>query len=192
MAQTEIGEVAEPAGEGRGGSSTLPHKRNPILSVTAAATPEGYSTSRIRCRLLWWASTSGPRARGTPSGRPFLTPSPWQVGRRRGQGGNRRIGSLSGEDAGEPERHRRPAARGECHRSGEHLGRLEAHDLVEEASHRALEGGKPLRRGATIRTQTRRGLSEEEIDAALDPAHYLGSAGEFVDRALKLYREGEI
>ena len=37
MAQTEIGEVAEPAGEGRGGSSTLPHKRNPILSVTAAA-----------------------------------------------------------------------------------------------------------------------------------------------------------
>jgi 3-carboxy-cis,cis-muconate cycloisomerase len=37
MAQTEVGEVAEPAGEGRGGSSTLPHKRNPILSVTAAA-----------------------------------------------------------------------------------------------------------------------------------------------------------
>jgi 3-carboxy-cis,cis-muconate cycloisomerase len=35
-------------------------------------------------------------------------------------------------------------------------------------------------------------LSEGEIDAALDPAHYLGSAGEFVDRALKLYREGEI
>jgi hypothetical protein len=26
----------------------------------------------------------------------------------------------------------------------------------------------------------------------LDPTHYLGSAGEFVDRALKLYREGEI
>jgi len=37
MAQTEVGEVAEPAAEGRGGSSTLPHKRNPILSVTAAA-----------------------------------------------------------------------------------------------------------------------------------------------------------
>ncbi|MEL1737643.1 lyase family protein, partial [Acinetobacter baumannii] len=37
MAQTEVGEVAEPAGEGRGGSSTLPHKRNPILSVTAVA-----------------------------------------------------------------------------------------------------------------------------------------------------------
>ena len=37
MAQTEVGEVSEPAGAGRGGSSTLPHKRNPILSVTAVA-----------------------------------------------------------------------------------------------------------------------------------------------------------
>lgn len=27
-------------------------------------------------------------------------------------------------------------------------------------------------------------LSEVDIDAALDPAGYLGSAGEFVDRAL--------
>jgi len=30
MMQNEIAEVAEPAGEGRGGSSTMPHKRNPI------------------------------------------------------------------------------------------------------------------------------------------------------------------
>jgi 3-carboxy-cis,cis-muconate cycloisomerase len=37
MAQTEVGEVTEPAEGDRGGSSTLPHKQNPILSVTAAA-----------------------------------------------------------------------------------------------------------------------------------------------------------
>src|SRR5919107_4225325 len=37
MAQTEVGEVAEPAGGGRGGSSTLPHKRNPVGSVLAIA-----------------------------------------------------------------------------------------------------------------------------------------------------------
>ena len=30
-------------------------------------------------------------------------------------------------------------------------------------------------------------LSPEDIDAALDPENYLGSAGEFVDRALELY-----
>jgi 3-carboxy-cis,cis-muconate cycloisomerase len=32
-------------------------------------------------------------------------------------------------------------------------------------------------------------LSGEEIDAALDPAHFLGSAETFVDRALELYRK---
>src|SRR2546423_14416141 len=38
--QTELGEASEPAGDGRGGSSTMPHKRNPITSavVLAAAT----------------------------------------------------------------------------------------------------------------------------------------------------------
>jgi len=38
--QTEISEVFEPAGEGRGGSSTMPHKRNPVSAavVLSAAT----------------------------------------------------------------------------------------------------------------------------------------------------------
>jgi 3-carboxy-cis,cis-muconate cycloisomerase len=37
LAQTEVGEVAEPAAPGRGGSSAMPHKRNPIGAVLAAA-----------------------------------------------------------------------------------------------------------------------------------------------------------
>ena len=37
MAQTEVGELSEPAGEGRGGSSTLAHKRNPVGSTLALA-----------------------------------------------------------------------------------------------------------------------------------------------------------
>jgi len=38
LMQGEVGEVAEPGGEGRGGSSTMPHKRNPIAcSLTLAA-----------------------------------------------------------------------------------------------------------------------------------------------------------
>jgi 3-carboxy-cis,cis-muconate cycloisomerase len=37
MMQTDVAEVFEPAGEGRGGSSTLPHKRNPVASAAALA-----------------------------------------------------------------------------------------------------------------------------------------------------------
>jgi 3-carboxy-cis,cis-muconate cycloisomerase len=35
MMQTDVAEAFEPAGEGRGGSSTLPHKRNPVAAAAA-------------------------------------------------------------------------------------------------------------------------------------------------------------
>ena len=37
LSQIEVGEVAEPSGGGRGGSSSMPHKRNPVGSVLAIA-----------------------------------------------------------------------------------------------------------------------------------------------------------
>jgi 3-carboxy-cis,cis-muconate cycloisomerase len=37
LMQTDVAEAFEPAGEGRGGSSTMPHKRNPIAAATALA-----------------------------------------------------------------------------------------------------------------------------------------------------------
>jgi 3-carboxy-cis,cis-muconate cycloisomerase len=43
LSQTEVGEVAEASGGGRGGSSSLPHKRNPVGSVLAIA-----SARRVR------------------------------------------------------------------------------------------------------------------------------------------------
>ena len=41
LAQTEVAEVAEPAAPGRGVSSAMPHKRNPVLSVEAVAAARG-------------------------------------------------------------------------------------------------------------------------------------------------------
>ncbi len=37
MAQGEIAELAEPSGQGRGGSTAMPHKRNPVSSMIALA-----------------------------------------------------------------------------------------------------------------------------------------------------------
>jgi len=37
MMQTDVGETFEPSGEGRGGSSTMPHKRNPVAAASALA-----------------------------------------------------------------------------------------------------------------------------------------------------------
>lgn len=51
LSRTEIAELAEPVAEGRGGSSTMPHKHNPILSVlvrrTAVAAPALASTLHL-------------------------------------------------------------------------------------------------------------------------------------------------
>ncbi len=37
LSQAEVGEFAEPSGDGRGGSSAMPHKRNPVASMIALA-----------------------------------------------------------------------------------------------------------------------------------------------------------
>jgi 3-carboxy-cis,cis-muconate cycloisomerase len=66
----------------------------------------------------------------------------------------------------------------------ERLGRTAALALVRDASLRAGAAGRPLAEEiAALDT----GLSVDEIEAALDPTTYLGSAGALVDRALARY-----
>jgi 3-carboxy-cis,cis-muconate cycloisomerase len=192
MAQTEVGEVAEPAGEGRGGSSTLPHKRNPVLSVTAAANVRRVQDlSRTlagamvqeheRAAGAWhaeWEALSdalaltGGAAAAMREATEGLEVDPGKMRKNLDETN----GLLLAENVTTV--------------AAERLGRLKAHDLVKAACHRALEEGKPLREELLEDTEIGRLLPEEEIDAALDPAGYLGSAEEFVDRALDLYRKG--
>ena len=68
------------------------------------------------------------------------------------------------------------------------LGRGAAHELVGERVRRAAERGVPLRELLSDDPEVRAHLSAEEVDAALDPASYLGSAGALVDRALAAHR----
>ena len=67
--QTEVAEVFEPGGEGRGGSSTMPHKRNPVAAavVLAAATRIPGLVATMLAR--WCRRKSAAWAAGTPSGR---------------------------------------------------------------------------------------------------------------------------
>jgi 3-carboxy-cis,cis-muconate cycloisomerase len=53
LMQPEIGELAEPAALGRGGSSAMAHKRNPTLSIAAraaAARMPGYAATLLGCQ----------------------------------------------------------------------------------------------------------------------------------------------
>jgi 3-carboxy-cis,cis-muconate cycloisomerase len=190
MAQTEVGEVSEPAGGGRGGSSTLPHKRNPILSVTAAAcSRQVHDLTRTlqaamvaeheRAAGAWhseWEALSealaltGGAAAAVREATEGLEVYPEKMRENLDTTG----GLLLAERV--------------TTTVAEHFGRLKAHDLVEAASRRTLESGRSLREELLAEPVLREVLSAEDIDAALDPAGYLGSAEAFVDRALDLYR----
>ena len=61
----------------------------------------------------------------------------------------------------------------------ERVGRAQAHELVGEAA----------RSGSFRDGLLAAGLTAEELESALDPAAYLGSAEALVDRALAFYEE---
>ena len=191
MAQTEVGEVAEPAGEGRGGSSTLPHKRNPILSVTAAA-----NARRVR-DLTLTLSAAMPQEHERAAG---AWHSEWEplseaLALAGGAAANvrevmeglevrpgRMLANLDATDG-------MLLAENVSTVASRKLGRQKAHDLVQAACRRAVQKDRHLRDELVEDGRIREALTEGEIDAALDPAGYLGTAGAFVDRALTLYQE---
>ena len=191
MAQTEVAEVAEPADDGRGGSSTLPHKRNPILSVAAAACARrvpplaqtlqaAMAQEHERAAGAWHAEWE------TLSDALALTGGAVAAMRKVIEGlqvyPDRMRENLDATDG-------LLLAENVTTVAAEKLGRLEAHELVQAAARRTADGGKPFREELLAEPDLRETLSPEEVDAALDPAGYLGSAEVFVQRALDLYRK---
>jgi 3-carboxy-cis,cis-muconate cycloisomerase len=191
LSQTEVGEVAEPPDGGRGGSSTLPHKRNPILSVTAAASARrvvdlsrtlqaAMAQEHERAAGAWhseWEALSDALALtgGAAAAVREVTEGLQVHSERMRENLDATGGLLLAENVTTV--------------AAERLGRLKAHDLVQAVARRAADGERPFREELLGDGGIREVLSEEEIDAALDPAGYLGSAGTFVDRALALYRK---
>ena len=191
MAQTEVGEVAEPAGEGRGGSSTLPHKRNPILSVTAAS-----SSRRVRdlARTLQ-GSMAGEHERAAGAWH-----AEWEaLSDALALAGGAASAVREVTEGLEVHTHRMREnlgltgglilAENVTTVAAKELGRPEAHELVRAASHRTLQNGSTLREEILAEPVLADVLSPGEIDSALDPQNYLGSADAFVERALDFYRK---
>jgi 3-carboxy-cis,cis-muconate cycloisomerase len=147
LSQTEVREVAERSGGGRGGSSSMPHKRNAVGSVLA-----------IACAR---------RVRGDAG--VLLAAMP--------QEHERAAGAWQSEWASLSDALALTGGAAEAMR--------EALEGLEVRSERMRENLELLRAELSEAE-----LSEEEIDRALDPAGYLGSAGLFVDRALSRYGEG--
>src|SRR6185437_12531982 len=72
------------------------------------------------------------------------------------------------------------------------LGGAQAHDLVAEAGARAVGAGLLLTVPKLEERLTAAGITPEQIDSALEPSGYLGSADAFITAALDAHRSGGI
>ena len=67
------------------------------------------------------------------------------------------------------------------------LGRVRARELVDQAALAAATTGRPLRDTLLEAPEVARHLGPAGVEAALDPAGYLGSAQALIDRALSAH-----
>jgi 3-carboxy-cis,cis-muconate cycloisomerase len=192
LAQTEIGEVAEGAGEpGRGGSSAMPQKRNQVASVLILGCTR--RAAGLFATLAANAEHELQRAAGAWH-------AEWEtlsdLLRLTGSAASWSAELMSGltVDAG---RMRANLAAAGGLPLAEHLaavltpalGRLPAHDLVAAAAARAGRDGSSLPAALLADADARTALAEAgigraELDAAVDPAAYLGTSAVFIRRAL--------
>jgi 3-carboxy-cis,cis-muconate cycloisomerase len=186
LAQTELGEVTEAAGDGRGRSSTLPHKRNPITAVLVTA-----ATRRVPglvATLL--GSMAQEQERATGAWHAEWEPQA-ELLRLVGGAAARTRELLQGLQV-HPERMRANLEATGGLLMTEHiattlagpLGRTPAQDLVRRLARQAGGTGRPLRAVLAADPQVREHLGQGDLDRLLDPEGYLGSAAGLVDRAL--------
>ena len=194
LAQSEVGEVREgggPGGERRGGSSAMPHKQNPVAAIAILG-----CTRRVPglvATLIAAAEQEHQRAAGAwhAEWEPFA--DLLRVTGSAASWGADLIGGL----VVDPARMRAnlavtrglPLAERVSELLAPALGRSAAHDLVARASEHAVAAGGTLRESLLGEPELARevdgaGITSAQIDAALDPAGYLGSAAAFTDAAL--------
>ncbi len=186
LAQSEVAELSEPYDEGRGSSSTMPQKRNPISSEYVIAAARGVHA--LAPLMLTAMIGDHERSTGAWQSERLALPECFVLT----AGALARVRSLAEGIVVDPERMRANIdadgglimAEAVSSALIPVLGRAAAHETVERASLRAATERKSLRQSLLDDEKIRAHLSDAEIDRLLDPANYLGSAGEFVDRVL--------
>ena len=191
MMQTEVGEVLEAGGEGRGGSSTMPQKRNPVAAadVLATATRMPGLVSTLFAAMVqeheralggWQAEweilpeiftlSAHALARMTDALNDIEVHSETMAANLEATGG-----MLLAE-----------AASMALARS---MGRAEAHRVIEAASRQAIAEKKTLREILERSPETAGAFSARQLDSIFDPSRYLGTTQAMIDRVLARSRE---
>jgi 3-carboxy-cis,cis-muconate cycloisomerase len=186
LASTEVGEVSEPHLAGRGGSSAMPHKRNPVgatVILAAHSACKGHVTTLLdamaaaheRPAGLWHAEWLAlPQLFGLASGalREARTLAEGlQVHPARMRENLGATGGLLFADAA-------------AARLAPHLGREAAHALVERAAETVRDTGRDLRSVLETDAEVRAKAPGVPLAEAFDLAPSIAAAARWVDRAI--------
>ena len=184
LMQTEIGEAFEPSALGRGGSSTMPHKRNPVSAavvLSAATRVPGLVATMLSAMVQeherglggWHAEWETlPEIFSLTHG--ALT----QV-----------LHVVSGIEL-DRDRMRANldvtrgllAAEAVALALGQTLGKQQAHHLIEEASRISIASRRPLRDVLAESAKVRAQLDDAALERLFDPMNALGASMEWIRR----------
>jgi 3-carboxy-cis,cis-muconate cycloisomerase len=193
LMQTEVGEASEPAAPGRGGSSAMPHKRNPVgCSVMLAA---AIRVPALVSTMLSAMVQEHERGLGGWHAEWDTLPEICTLA----------AGALAQSIAIAEGLQVDPARMGanlDLTRGlilaeavaialGKKLGKMKAHQLVEEASAQAARERRPLHDVLAADSRVTAHLSAAELAQLLDPRRYTGQSEAFVARALAAREKGD-
>jgi 3-carboxy-cis,cis-muconate cycloisomerase len=186
LMQGEVGEVAEPGGTGRGGSSTMPHKRNPSGCVVALAAAN--RVPGMVANFLSGMVQEQERATGSWQAEwPTVAALIQATGAAAASMADVAEGLTVDVDRMRANIH---ATRGVIFAErammllGEELGRDTAHILLEEATRRSVLEGRRLHEVLGEMPEVTRHLDGETLKSLEYPEEYLGSADAFRKRLL--------
>ncbi|UED88457.1 3-carboxy-cis,cis-muconate cycloisomerase [Streptomyces profundus] len=186
LTRTEVGEVTEPAVEGRGASSAMPHKRNPVLATllrSAALQVPVLAAGLTQCLV-----TEDERSAG-------VWHAEWQLLReclRLAGGAAHTAVELSEGLVVRPERMRanldltgsQVVSERVSATLAPKLGKARAKALLTRASAEAERTGRPLADALATLPEVAEHLTDAQVRRLLDPTGYTGAAGTLVDREL--------
>src|SRR3954453_5597028 len=187
MMQTDMAEAFEPSGEGRGGSSTMPHKRNPVAAaaaLAAAAMAPNLAATIFTAQVQDHERSAGPWHAEWPTlpTLQLVTSGALAAMVDIAEGLEVDVARMRVNlDAS----HGLIMAEAVTFALAETIGKSEAHHLVEAASKQAVAGNKSLREVLTKDPKLTAHLRADKLAKLFDPMAYQGVSQELIDRLLK-------
>jgi 3-carboxy-cis,cis-muconate cycloisomerase len=189
--QTEIGELSEPARPGRGGSSTMPHKRNPVacsvvlaastrvpglLSAMLSAMQQEQQRGLGNWQVEWETLPEIVRlCGGALHHMAEMLPHLEVHSQRMEQNLNATDGLIFAEAV--------------TMALADRMGKMPAHLLVEAACEKSVQEHRPLQELLRNEPGIHGHLAPADLESLFDPRNCLGSAEAFVDSVIAQTRE---